>query len=564
MNNLKYFLFAFLFPLLLPAQTYSDFYSFDMCTGSYMYWSHFYLLPYKGDTVQVSGEKPFFRYATESFNGVYLPLRACQEQTVLLPDGPKKNCEVAIRYKNSFLPQASLRVILYDQSQKMLEHYETPLRTDMKRVSLNVSVADVASLKISIQLSDTTTVRKELDLYGIDMRIDGRDINSFPLNQGYASDVDLTCLKKGLPEIPDKRIIGIGENMHGTSTLWNQAFDIIKDRILHHRCRLVMLEFAPEMIISDNYLIMGEKSGQLPDSLLLPSFKEPELLSWIKEYNRTAERKVIVAGVDNNDVYANEFRYLLYCISLLENDSSLKELSLLSSKNFYKEIEKNEKVWNHFTPEDQFILRHTLSRHSLIDETSRKRNMQSLRDSIMAENVTAFLEHFCEEGESAVIWGHYGHIGKLCRLNRPYDDVRSLGNILQDKYSDDYYCLGLFGMEGTRYCYPTPDLIYYQNVNSSGFSPSSIEYRLKDSFETCWLPSEAFPDKDVLTNFSGSVVLSYGNRFLNLRRSSDAVAYIRHVDAPTNIPYFRNVKKKRDLLYHFQCQYLMERFSKRN
>lgn len=323
-----------------------------------------------------------------------------------------------------------------------------------------------------------------------------------------------------------------------------------------------MLEYAPETIISDNYLVMGEKSGQLPDSLLLPSFPYPELLSWINEYNRTAERKVVVAGVDNTDVYGHEFMYLLYCISLLENDSSLKELALLSYKDFYKEIEKNEKVWNHFTPEDQFILRRTLSRHPLIEEASRKRDLQALRDSIMAENVTAFLEHFCEEGESAVIWGHYGHIGKLCRLNRPYDDVRSLGNILHDKYSDDYYSLGLFGMEGTRYCFPTPNLIYYRDVNASGFSPSSIECRLKDSFETCWLPSEAFPDKDVLTNFSGSLVLSYGNRFLNLRRSSDAVVYIRHVDAPTNIPYHRNVKKKADLLYQFQCQHLMERFSK--
>lgn len=494
---------------------------------------------------------------------MYLPLRACLEQTVLLPDGPKKNCEVAIRYKNLLLPQASLRVILYDQSQKVLERYEAPLRTDMKRVSLNVPVADVASLKISIQLSDTITVRKELDLYGIDMRIDGRDINSFPLNQGYASEVDLTCLKKGLPEIPDKRIIGIGENMHGTSTLWGQAFDIIKDRILHHRCRLVLLEYAPETIISDNYLMTYNKSGQLPDSLLLPSFLYSELLSWIKEYNSTAERKVIVAGVDNVDIYANEFRYLLYCISLLENDSSLKELSLLSFKDFYKEIEKNEKVWNHFALEEQFILRHTLSQHSLINELSRKRDLQSLRDSIMAENATAFLEHFCEEGESAVIWGHYGHIGKLCRFNRPYDDVRSLGNILQEKYSDDYYCLGLFGMEGTRYCFPTPDLIYYQDVNSLGFSPSCIEYRLKNSFETCWLPCGAFPDKDVLTNFSGSTSFPYGNRFLNLRRSSDAVAYIRYVNALTNIPYLRNAKKKADLLYHFQCQYLMERFSKR-
>lgn len=55
MNNLKYFLFVLLCPLLLPAQTYRDFYSFDMCTGQYMYWHHFYLLPHKVDTVQVSG-----------------------------------------------------------------------------------------------------------------------------------------------------------------------------------------------------------------------------------------------------------------------------------------------------------------------------------------------------------------------------------------------------------------------------------------------------------------------------------------------------------------------------
>lgn len=219
MERIKYFIFVLLCPLLLQAQTYSDFYSFDMCTGQYMYWDHFYLLPHKRDTVQVSGEKPFLRYETESFNGVYLPLRACQEQTVLLPDGPKKDCEVTLCYKNPFLPQAYLRVILYDQSQTVLQHYETPLRNDMKRASLNVPVANAASLKISIQLSDTTMVWKELDLYGVDIRIDGRDINSFPLNQGYASEVDLGYLKKGLSEIPDKRIIGIGENMHGTSTL---------------------------------------------------------------------------------------------------------------------------------------------------------------------------------------------------------------------------------------------------------------------------------------------------------------------------------------------------------
>lgn len=64
--------------------------------------------------------------------------------------------------------------------------------------------------------------------------------------------------------LQDKRIIALGETVHGSSTINDNVFSIIKNSILYDNCRLVLLETDMGNGLKMNLYI----HGKLPESAI--------------------------------------------------------------------------------------------------------------------------------------------------------------------------------------------------------------------------------------------------------------------------------------------------------
>lgn len=101
---------------------------------------------------------------------------------------------------------------------------------------------------------------------------------------------------KSLP-FSGKRILAIGESVHGTGTMNDMGVEIIKNRIEHGKCRLVLLEIPLTLSLHINRYLEGDERFK-PDSIasyfdkvLFSSSSFVSLMRWVKEYNRHLKKR---------------------------------------------------------------------------------------------------------------------------------------------------------------------------------------------------------------------------------------------------------------------------------
>ena len=86
----------------------------------------------------------------------------------------------------------------------------------------------------------------------------------------------------------------------------DMGVEIIKNRIEHGKCRLVLLEIPLTLSFHINRYLEGDERFK-PDSIasyfdkvLFSSSSFVSLMRWVKEYNRHLEEKVSFFGIDRN------------------------------------------------------------------------------------------------------------------------------------------------------------------------------------------------------------------------------------------------------------------------
>lgn len=93
--------------------------------------------------------------------------------------------------------------------------------------------------------------------------------------------------------IGSSRIVGIGEESHGSANIRSTREEIIKDLIKNKGFTIIMEEIydyaTKDAEIVDDYIL--NKKNRIP-------VENYDLLYWIREYNKTAERKVRYFGVE--------------------------------------------------------------------------------------------------------------------------------------------------------------------------------------------------------------------------------------------------------------------------
>ena len=256
-----------------------------------------------------------------------------------------------------------------------------------------------------------------------------------------------------IDELKDKKIIGIGETAHTTSEFPTIAYALMKERILHHNCKLVVIELPFSFALKLNLFINQETSfgvAEIKEPIkhsLIPLDELIDFLLWLKNYNKTAERKVTIVGMGVDEFELNK-DLLSYLNEYIPIDSSLFAPIYADISN-----QENSEAWNkifkdrgHFDRilgkgETNMLLHALRNPAPLLKLGIENKFIFTERDSLMNDRTMIAIDNFLQKDETAVVYGHLIHTNKngawIPRF-RP-----SVGTYLSNTFDDEYFSIGL-------------------------------------------------------------------------------------------------------------------------
>ncbi|MCQ2259074.1 MAG: erythromycin esterase family protein [Bacteroidaceae bacterium] len=333
--------------------------------------------------------------------------------------------------------------------------------------------ADTVMLPISSEWLENDYSLKVKSGFSLEASLDVIGANESMTGDVYLSDIEITSEGKPLDynitvpktrPIPDyyindfteflsspimnKRILGIGETVHGTQTLDDIGFKIMKERILYHNCKLIVLEVPTSMGLIFNRFVNNDSRfsleliEELTKSTLLNSL---DFLQWVKEYNKNHNNQISVVGVDDeSSFYAGK----LTLYSFLNNLNTTGDLNtFIYDIMFDNEINLSTSLLHNRLSKTEL----NLLRHSIND--IKKRNPASIkmyvRDQHMARVVQMLCDTCISQKETATFYGHFLHTNYLTTSHMsPINSTPSMGNFLKDRYGDNYSCIALSAFKG--------------------------------------------------------------------------------------------------------------------
>lgn len=345
----------------------------------------------------------------------------------------------------------------------------------------------------------------------------------------------------GLPFI-HKKILAIGESIHGTETMNDMAIQIIKNRIEHEKCRLVFIELPLTASFHINRYLDGDERFTLDsitsyfDNILFSSPSFTSLLQWMKEYNLHSVEKVHFWGIDWNPFQLQskvDLYNFFYTLNVSGNRKDLEKICdslLLPDKEFplkkaFSVFNINHDFADILNPKETEIMKYCLTvENKVYDEWERMLK----RDSIMFENAKFLMNVFLKKDETVTVFCHLGHTNYtgISMIS----DIHFFGEYMRSLYNNDYCSVGLVAEHGNYLSFISPGRL---GIGQLQVSPTtSLEYLINHlDVSLCYLPLKNVPKVDVLK------IRYLGNRVQNSEQFKwmfpkcmmDGVIFIKNV-----------------------------------
>jgi erythromycin esterase len=306
---------------------------------------------------------------------------------------------------------------------------------------------------------------------------------------------DLQPLKK---IIGNSRIVGLGENTHGTSEVFRMKHRLVEFLIEDMGYSVFAIEAnLPEAYRINDYVLNGNGDPKdLLKGLNLWPWNTQEVLDmvlWMREYNASGKGKIQFTGFDMSTIggafdnirdYA--FKYDSALIPSMDSisslihpgnlkdytDSKIREISLevkQISRSIANQLaaKRNSIIAERGEPGYSLLVRNA----EIMIQSSDTANLSDLkvRDKYMAQNVDWILEN--NPGSKIILWAHSGHIRKLEGF---------LGGLLSQKYGNDYVNIGFLSNSGTYTASDNSGILNSANKLEPG-KPGSFEYSFHKS-----------------------------------------------------------------------------------
>ena len=431
----------------------------------------------------------------------------------------KQGAEVtaSIRYKTLNCERAYITLNTIGAGEQFLrsDTIELPLTEEWKEVSKKVKIKDAYLLNVFIE-----AIGSELAFNNIRVSAFKLEANGTQLKNETAPKSDNTTLKKNdvitlngvdFSKIPSmqSRIMAIGETIHGSKTLGQMAFDIIKQRITKQGCNLVLHEYPLEYSFYVNRYIKNDPRFKLQDIERymegnLSSEHTIDFIKWLRAYNSAHNNRVSFWGIDiesldiASSVDLSEFvKTLCSKRETPETDSIVKRLlNWETNEDDSLQLTKADgAVGKWLTADERQILKLCLQ---LNKESSETYERLTNRDETMAKTANALMDILASNGAKATIYGHFMHLNYLVGGDMKELNTYSAGHRMKAKYKDDYQAIALCTYEGrTLNCLTDKSIGAAQLVKAP---EGSIEQTLQSmGHNMAYLPAEWLNNADVLT-----------------------------------------------------------------
>ncbi|ERN53639.1 erythromycin esterase family protein [Alkalihalophilus marmarensis] len=284
---------------------------------------------------------------------------------------------------------------------------------------------------------------------------------------------DFSCIDRF---IKDKRIILLGENLHGIGNYFTTKTELIRYLHQHHGFNVVVLESGLlEATLCKEFLTNLSPDKQIQESLLDIYHNEEMKPLFQDEWAQS----LILSGMDPQPTYPLVSEYMVEWVKCHVDDELYQSMKIAEEQYFEfqdellfkvtrslkgkmkESIQGYEDILNllaikqtrETTPEIQKML--------LLIERGIQNRLQWLQVNLkgyfasgvqrglhMFQNLEWLMNHYYK-GEKMIVWAHNFHIRKKRPMIAKALGIKSVGYWLQKKYPEDIYTVGLYAGSGT-------------------------------------------------------------------------------------------------------------------
>lgn len=387
-------------------------------------------------------------------------LRAELVQRILLPNNQLKSGVVGFECKGKGLKRASMLLEAIDEKERVLASDSLTFLPDrvVRLFSKHINLSNAVSLNIRINALGEENIEAYIAFARLIVTLDNKPIDEYPvrilepikardrfsyIRENVHNGFDLAQID----ETKGKKIIALGESMHGNSDIGSFTFRLIGKAIEKQNCKLVLLENNIEKSLYYNRFVQDESFNI--DSSLIIRMPEKEFLDKVRAYNRgkNEHEKVRVFGMDcpgSKNPNVSTSLYLFDFIAdmnkkpqvpevdklavLIVNDRLTEAIAYLA-----KHRTEIEKVLNN----DELICLEHLLRVDQNEINTSEVDRMIRRDSIMAVNARFLINKFANERDKTVfVYAHAGHANPISTF--PAVPCAPMGSYIKKEYGNDY------------------------------------------------------------------------------------------------------------------------------
>lgn len=337
-----------------------------------------------------------------------------------------------------------------------------------------------------------------------------------------------------------KKILALGETVHGTKTMSNIAIALFKERITKHQCKIIAMEIPLEFAFYINRYVKNDPNFLLADiSQFFENTLFPDVIvdfiEWVKKYNSQHGNSISFMGFDINPIIQGSQVHLFDFFNTLNKGKDLIELDTLGKlvlenkmplSSIITTLEASTAAKDVLTDEELIMMKFCF-KEVLQEKSSYKRFIN--RDKTMSQTIAFMTDHLLKQDEQITLFAHFSHTNYTTNQDMIAMDYLSAGYNLKNRYQDNYSCIALATNQGTAMLSINDRTM--QNTNLPQAPPESIEYQLnKLNIHFGYLSMDKLQCSDMLrVRLIGNKYYLNSFRYMTLKARIDGLLFIKEV-----------------------------------
>jgi erythromycin esterase-like protein len=325
-----------------------------------------------------------------------------------------------------------------------------------------------------------------------------------------------------LNKIPDNvNVVGLGDPTHQESTITKYRIDLIKELVEEKQFSIIAIEgniyelyHAHRKFIRDGNISHLEKAMYSQLNLV----EMEALYHYVYERNKKGD-SILIVGFDavfSGETFTENIKQDLAEIGFLSehekndfiaalkkaNITNLKALFRNNKKLCFKIVTYSKLILDKFIPksESDFFFEQALKNIVFLYGDNAEESDNNRRDLGMANNIKFIRGQFPHE--KIILYGSSTHLLKHPKgvfLAFYQNNRKTLGNILADNTSDNYYFIAYSGVSGSR------SNLFNKPKELAEPIKNSVEYKAKlnDDFPLFLTKNASFTDEKINCRFLG-------------------------------------------------------------